>query len=409
MAHSYDFANLLGRFRGSRKGNVLVMAALMSTVLIYAVGVAVDYMDAVDFRTTLQSTVDTAALAGATAYTACTTTGPGSQTTAQTIATNVFNATAQPWHNGTITPTATGSTSGTACPGTPSSFNMTVTASGTVPTTFLSFLMPSMSVSATATAINPIVTVTFNAGGWGSSAYDANYIYEYPIPSDGSVPAFDATQMGSSTAPNASVDNTFNFLFTNMNSTSNGTVTVSMPVSQKIGLMLYNVTGGRIGYGSGQYNGQSQGSTHALYSQKADPSASATTQVLDSNGNQTGSTSTNGAYSSGFNNHGSSTVQNCSLQIVTTFGNGTAVTSTSINSITSSNFQTITAPVVGNCYGNTLQPNAGKSCQELNGQAVYYEWNDMGGGADDYDYNDAEFGFYCGAGSGSPGTVHLIS
>jgi hypothetical protein len=33
----------------------------------------------------------------------------------------------------------------------------------------------------------------------------------------------------------------------------------------------------------------------------------------------------------------------------------------------------------------------------------------MGGGADDYDYNDAEFGFYCGAGSGSPGTVHLTS
>jgi hypothetical protein len=388
------------------------MAALMSTMLVYAVGVAVDYMNAVNFRTTLQSTVDAAALAGATAFTACTTTGPGSKSTAETVATNVFNATALPWHNGSITPTVSGSTTGVTCPGTgtPTAYKMTVTVNNVpVPTTFMSAIMSSMSVSATATAINPVVTVTFNAGGWGSSAYDANYIYEYPIPSDGSVPAFDASQMGSSTAPNVTVDNTFNFLFTNMNSTSNGTITISMPVSQKIGLMLYNVTGGRIHYGSGQYNGQSQGSAHASYSQKANPSGSVTTQVLDSNGNQTGSTSTNGGYTSGYNNHGSSTVQNCSLQVVTTFGNGTAVTASSINSITSANFQSITSPTTGNCYGNTLQTHAAQSCEQLNGQAVYYEWNDMGGGYDDYDYNDAEFGIYCGTGTGSPGTVHLIS
>src|SRR5512135_2428611 len=103
MAHSRELTALLGRFRRGRRGNVLIMTALMASVLIYAVGVAVDYMDAVNFRTTLQSTVDAAALAGATAYTSCTTSGPGSSTTAQTIATNVFNGTALPWHNGTVT------------------------------------------------------------------------------------------------------------------------------------------------------------------------------------------------------------------------------------------------------------------------------------------------------------------
>jgi Flp pilus assembly protein TadG len=397
------------RFRSNDRGNILVISALMSVVLIYSVGVAVDYMDAVNFRTTLQSTVDSAALAGATAYTTCTATGSGSETTAQTIATNVFNATALPWHNGTITPTATGSTSGTACPGTPSSFNMTVTASGTVPTTFMSIIMPSMSVSATATAVNPVVNATANAGDWFSSAWDGNYIYWYPIPSDGSIPTFNAANMLDGNGDLNPTDGTFHFLFTNMPLEMSGgsaiasSQSISIAASQKIGFILHNVTGGRLPYGSGQYNGQTQGSSRTYYSQLANPDASVTT----SDG------SNNGGFTSGFYNPSSphyplltctnngvsypcGNAQNCSLEVVTT------TVSDLNNNIVPTQAQNV-------CYGNTQVPLTGESCQQLGSQAVYYQWNDMGGGYDDMDYNDSEYGFYCGSGAGAPQVVHLIS
>lgn len=412
-----NFAALLGRFRRSQRGNVLIMSALMSTVLVYAVGVAVDYMDAVNFRSTLQSTVDTAALAGATAYTTCTTTGSGSEATAQTVATNVFNATALPWHNGSITPIVTGSTTATTAgssvcsggSGNPSAYQMTVSASGTVPTTFMAVVMPSMSVSATATATNPVVNATANAGDWFSSAWDGNYIYWYPIPSDGSIPTFNAANMLDANGDLNATDGIFHFLFTNMPlEMSGGTAitssqTVSVATSQKIGFILHNVTGGRLPYGSGQYNGQAQGSSRTYYSQLPNPDASVTT----SDG------SNNGGFTSGFynsnsphyplltcTNNGASypcgNAQNCSLEVVTT-------------TVDNLNNNVVPTQVQNKCYGNTQVPLTGESCQQLGSQAVYYQWNDMGGGYDDMDYNDSEYGFYCNSGTGATQVVHLIN
>jgi Flp pilus assembly protein TadG len=437
MSRSLGVKSPFARFHRSRSGNVLIIAALMSSVLVYAVGVAVDYMDAVDFRTTLQNTVDTAALAGAAAYTSCASTGLGSQANAQTIATNVFNATALSWHNGTVTPTATGSTTGNACPGTPTAYEMTVSASGTVPTTFLAVLTSSMAVSATATAINPVVSATANAGGWSSSAWDANYIYEYPIPSDGSVPTFNTANMFAGSGNlNATVNFTsgngqFTFLFTNMPDTVAGgaipsSQNLSIAASQKVGFVLVNQTDGRLCYSTGntyspsscssantanngQYTqggspAQTAGAYHEYYSQLTNPNANSYDGNFDISGdsNLLGCSNTGGT--SGFS---CTTAQNCSLQTVTTFSTGVAVTASSINNNSDTGAN---VPAQGYCHGTTYQqPFTNESCGQLGNQAVYYEWNDMGGGTDDYDYNDAEFGFYCGTGSGAPQTVHLIS
>lgn len=442
MTRRFNLANALSRFRRSRRSNVLLMTALMATVLMYSVGVAVDYMRAVQFRSTLQNTVDAAALAGATAYTSCASgTASGGVVNAQNIATNVFNATALPWHIGSVALTANGSTTGSspcsAGTGNPTAYQMTVTASNVpIPTTFLSLIQPSMAISATATATNPVVTATANAAGWGSSAYDANLIYVYPIPSDGSLPSFPGGgTIGSLASPNATVTNSqgvkFTFLFSNLAS-SNGSYTLNFAVSQKVGFMMYNVSNGKYCYversggnpvstgsvnaaqtkcvnssDSGQYRpNQAPGSVHQFYSQSNNPN-SATTMADGT---------TTGGYNSGYNNHGSSTVQNCSMQVITTFraadGTTRPVTVENINALVypnNSGVSNYNAPITGNCYGNTVQPFVAMSCQELAGQAVFYEFNDMGGHTDDYDYNDAEFGFYCGSGAGSPGTVHLIN
>jgi Flp pilus assembly protein TadG len=406
MNHRFELATLLSRFRHSRRGNILIIAALMSTVLVYSVGVAVDYMRDVQYRTELQSTADSAALAGATAFTSCSTSGDGSQTNAETISKNYFNATGVAGNNGTITVGATGSTTGASqCSGgsgNPTAYVMTVTASGNVPTTFMSIVMNSMAVSVTATAKNPVISATANAGGWFSSAYDANYIYWYPIPQDGSVPTFNNSGNVDGSGNLKLTNGVFHLLFTNMATPISGggslasSQNFSVAASQKIGFVLHNVTGGRIGYGSGQYNGQSAGSIHTMYSQLNNPNG-----ATDNSGNAI----SNGGYSSGYynpssphyplltcTNNGSSypcgNVQNCSLQIRTTTAN-----------IINNNPSVAQNAVPQNvCLGVTAQPFAGQNCQQLGSQALYYSWNDMGGGFDDMDYNDAEFGFYCNAG-----------
>jgi len=404
------------RFLRHRGGNVLLLFTLMSTLLVMSVGVAVDYMRAVEFRTVLQGTADAAALAGATAFTSCNASGDGSKATAQTIASNMFTSTSIPGSPGGITSSATGAVSG-ACPS-PTAYNMTVSASATLPTTFLSIITTSMLVSVTATATNPVINATANAGDWFSSAWDGNYIYWYPIPTDGSVPSFDSTSMFDGSGNLNPTNGIFHFLFTNTPRQLSGgnpiptSSPISVAASVKIGFLLHNVTGGRLTYGSGQYDGQTQGSIHNLYSQLPNPDAS----VITSNG------SSNGGYTSNFDNTNNPHVnpntctpapcqltctnngaaydctkpQNCSLEIVTT-------------TVDDLNNNVVPSQIQNKCYGVTTVSYSGQSCEQLGSQAVYYQWNDMGGGWDDYDYNDSEFGFYCSSGAGGPGVVHLTS
>jgi hypothetical protein len=264
-------------------------------------------------------------------------------------------------------------------------------------------------VSVTATAKNPVISATANAGGWFSSAWDANYIYWYPIPQDGSVPTFDNTGNVDANGNLKLTNGVFHLLFTNMSTPISGggslasSQNFSVAASQKIGFILHNVTGGRLSYGGGQYNGQPQGSIHTLYSQLNNPNGTT---------DNSGSALSNGGYSSGFynpnsphyalltcTNNGASypcgNSQNCSLQIRTT-------TADIINNNPSVAQNAVPQNV---CSGVTLQPYAAENCQQLGGQALYYAWNDMGGGYDDMDYNDAEFGFYCNASGATPRVV----
>jgi Flp pilus assembly protein TadG len=74
------------QFRGDRRGNVAMMYALMLPVLMFGVGLAIDYTRAAQVRTQLNAAADAAVLAALT---------PGmmqqSNATAQTAAQNMFN------------------------------------------------------------------------------------------------------------------------------------------------------------------------------------------------------------------------------------------------------------------------------------------------------------------------------
>jgi Flp pilus assembly protein TadG len=73
-------------FRGDRRGNIAIMYALMLPVLMFGVGMAIDFTHAAQVRTKLNSAADAAVLAALT---------PGmmvqSNATAQTAAQNMFN------------------------------------------------------------------------------------------------------------------------------------------------------------------------------------------------------------------------------------------------------------------------------------------------------------------------------
>jgi hypothetical protein len=61
-----------------------------------------------------------------------------------------------------------------------------------------------------------------------------------------------------------------------------------------------------------------------------------------------------------------------------------------------------TPAVQGKCIPSTSKQYAAPSCSDLNdpnvlkpGQAMRFFWNDMGGVADDRDYNDGEYNVTC--------------
>lgn len=51
---------------------------------------------------------------------------------------------------------------------------------------------------------------------------------------------------------------------------------------------------------------------------------------------------------------------------------------------------------------STVMTNAAPSCSALGGNSYQYNWNDMGGSFDSYNYgNDMQYSFSCSGGSGS--------
>ena len=314
------------KFAADRHAGVALLTGLAMAPLLLTAGIAIDLSRVTQFHIALQQASDSAALAGAAVYNST-----GSQTAAQTAAQNYMTqAIASLPKNDGVTYTAT--------PGTPTTigaitnYTVAIAAKAAVPTTVLSFVIPSISTNVGATGLNPVITLTASLGNWKSSAWDANTIYWYVVPSNGGLPA--ASAMHS--------------LFTNSGPEPTSLPGIQITAGQSIGFALKNVTGGIHGYGSNQY-GSPEGHTNWLYSQLSPPSKQAYPTVA----------------------------KNCALQI------GIATTS-----------KPTPTQSPGSC-SNATPSGATVNCAQTPGQMIYFFWNDMGGGKDDYDYNDAQYSISC--------------
>ena len=386
------FPRLIRRLACSDEGAVAILFGLMIIPLVLAVGVGVDYARAVQFKAQLQAATDDAALAGASAYVSSDSTG---QTLGTTAATNYMNKaiTALPTNNGVTVTVTPGTTSSS---GTVTAFQMTVTATATLPTTLMSLWKPTLSITTTATANNPIVTASFNTGGFVSYACDTNEVYWYIVPSGGGVPPVSA----------------MNLLWSNNSASPPSTATFSVAASQKIGFAIQNVTGARptslggCNYGNNGY-GANVGDTQWLYSSLQPPTLDYTTGP--------GGVST-GSHATGF-----PTTQDCSLYVVqgTTSHGSTTYPSVPQGNCYSSNGQNETYNSTdwhGNMTGvtccdtttttmSTAMTNAAPSCSQLGGNTYQYNWNDNGGKFDTLNYgNDMQYTFSCSGGSSGSGS-----
>lgn len=208
-----------------------------------------------------------------------------------------------------------------------SSYGCTVAISANLMTSLMAIVTNSIPVSATATAQSPVYSVQFTFGSFASSAYDFNSIYWYIVPNSGGIPASSALTL----------------LYCNKGCGNTDPTPPQITAGQKIGFLLRNVTGGITPYGANGHGGL-QGSTHDFYSHLSPPSSRAYSSVS----------------------------QNCSLQAET------STTSTANR----------TAITTGSCF-STTPVIASLNCSRISGKTVTLSWNDMGGGTEDYDYNDA--------------------
>jgi len=337
------------------RGGIAIAFAAMAVPLFLTVGGAIDYSRAVHFRAELQSVADSAALAAANDY-------DGTQIGA-TTATAVGNAylsagSARLPENAGLTTTVTPTVVGTG-------YQVAVTATASMTTTFLGVIMPSIPVTVSSTALNPQPYGTISpgfggVGGFSASAADTNTTYWYTVPADGSIPP----------------DSALNILWSNHSGIAPATIPpIALTPNQAIGFALRNTTGS---YGTNQY-GSTTGHTQTFYSHLANPSDSvngytASNDSKDPNGVNGANPATGTSAASG------SQGTNCSLQIVVVNADGTAA-----------------PPVSGACFSSAFAFQA-PTCKQLAGKQVVFYWNDMGGPTDDKDYNDTVFTYGCNGG-----------
>ena len=175
IAHAGE---LIARFRGDRRGNILLMFCFLSVGLVLLAGGAVDLSRAVMLRSALQDAADAAALAGATNFSSA-----SAFSARQAVATDYMNASLArlPDHGDitfTVSPFATDSN------GTTTAYNVKIAAVARLKTTFMALLADTIPVSVVATAAYSVAA--------GNGAYDAgNSSPSLPA----SVPAGDDPQL----------------------------------------------------------------------------------------------------------------------------------------------------------------------------------------------------------------------
>ena len=378
--------NRLVRLAANDRGTVAVLFGLMVIPLAIAIGAGIDYGRALQIRATLQNTVDAAALSGASAYTA-----PSTETTAQTLAQNYVAKGTAALPSG-VTVTSTTVTPGQQGNGNNVAYTMYASITASVPTTFMSFYESAITVTASATATNPVVNATFDMGSFVSYACDTNEIYWYIVPSGGGVP--DASAM--------------NLLWSNNDANPTTITNFSVAASAQIGFAIKNVTGARpqslggCNYGNNMYGSQA-GDTQWLYSSLQPPSEY---YNIAPGGTNTG---THGVYE---------TTQDCALYVEKgKYKNGAWSYSSAPQghcyTSNGKNENENTYDDQGNMDGvcdacskgskmSTAMTNAAPSCSALGGKSYQYNWNDMGGSFDSYNYgNDMQYSFSCSGGAGS--------
>ena len=313
------------RFTADRRGSLVVWFGLGLVPLLFALGAGLDYGRSLNLKSQIQGAADSAALAGATAYTSS-----ASAATAKSIATTYmsnFVASMGTTNNITYTVTTGSKSSGSSA----TVYTVTVAAAGKIANSIMAMTTPTNAIGITATAQNPVYTLTLTLLSYSSSALDANTLYYYLVPADNSV----ITDLSAYTQ-----------FYTNNGRNSASNVTLQLTAGQKIGFMMLNVTGGRGGsYGSNGYGG-SNNSAHYFFSHVYPPSAYAYPSVS----------------------------RNCSLQ----------VTSSAAAVTTGSCFSSLFPNSAINC-----------GTAAASGQTLIYSWNDMGGTGDDYDYNDMVYSVKC--------------
>jgi Flp pilus assembly protein TadG len=337
----------LRTFARDRSGSAALYSGVIIFVLFLVVGISTDVGRSISVRTQLQRAADSAALAGAAAYT-----NTGASAAATTAATNYMNsAIAQLRSAGTVTFNVALSTKSQS--GSVTDFIVTVTATAQVPTVLMTAYTSNLTAGVSATADNPVFNLKITLSSFSSSAADGNAIYYYTVPADGGTPST-KTQIFNNYLTTCSTNLWLYGLSSYAGSNSSATsVTVSLTAGQKIGFSLVNITGCNVPYKPNGY-GSTLMNVNTMYSHMFPPSKIAYPSVT----------------------------QNCSLQASTT------------NSETP-----------GACSSSTPTPGA-LSCANNLGVNFYYYWNDMGGFKDDLDYNDAVYQVTCsGVGSIYSGLV----
>ncbi len=393
-----------------RRGSVSLMMAGATIPLVISVGVGVDIARLAMAQVALQAAVDGAALAGANVYN-----GPTYNGNATKLATDYFAKYNQGSTVVVQTPTATAAPG--SMPGAPTSYNVTVAAKGTLPTTFMKIAgYKTMTVSAHAVAGHPYsqpTPPTFTAGSAAlgkpqSSAWDWNSAYVYPVPMDASGVHWDKLpsnknafyevanncrlQVASTWTSASDCNGRFGADWTG----PTGPVPTFLP-NQPIGFILINEQGGLQPYkdANGKLYPNAYGATDKNFAVFGTaPLASGASPNFYADGPQalaiinaifpTAKAVSQPKNSSA--NYRQLSPGNCSL-LIQPYDTTQPLPSEPPNSLK------------GKCYGvddpASGSQYSGMSCAQMNGRTFIYWWNDMGGFTDDKDYNDLSYPFSC--------------
>ena len=375
-----------------RAGVIGILTGLLAVPLVIGIGASVDYAQMANGDTTLQDAVDSAALAGATVYNTA-----DQSSNAVAVATRYINKAPLPSTITMGTPSITAARGTTNSGG--SSYNVTVTASATIAPAFLAFIRSSFTMTATATAGNPFVTVTLGNGGFSSNAYDWDAIWMYPVPMVSGKPVYTSIpaqstfyQIGTNCSRSASTTYTSSSACNGQTGAtmSTGQTLPTLTATQPIGFVLENMTGGLVGYGINGYYAQ-QGHINWFYA-----ALEGNGQPPSQNANYSYTNASNRKVTTTYPTTASSSIPNCSLVV----GKVGAITDTSAVPVTPQCFS-VTSTTAGTMF-------AAPTCAQINGGVYRFWWNDMGGGGDDKDYNDAAYNVTCTISGGSSTSTQVV-